>query len=256
MILCLLDIAISVTSVLALIYVLIYIKKAGVSVWKPFGLGVAVMLIGYFGSAFLLLAVDAVTEAATGSTFVEDDITALYLALTTAIILTLMMFLMLKKPLASNRSAYEVLTFGVGIVFPAFLYRTVSVTLSDIAYIVSGADYGTAALLLLSDILGMAGALLEAFLAIVLAYMMGKDKPWKGFFAVLAAMLLSYAGGSVQTAFGWSGIVGYSIGTGLSAAAAVAGIKVWKDLPPIKQKQTSRGFNSNIQWPDKGEDGR
>lgn len=257
MIICLLGITLAIAYIIVFIYSLIYIAKTGTPVWKPFGLGIASMMIGYFGASFLLLALNAVVEASSGYSFIDNSVAPFYLALVTAALISIVMLMMLKKPLRERRSAYEALAFGLGVVAPMLAYKTASVVWSNLAYIISGAGYSASTLLLLEGTLGTAIVLLEALLAILLSYMIFKGKTWTGFLLVLTLELLVYASGSVQTAFGWPNFIGLGTGFAVCAAVTVIDVKVWNRFPPFKREaRTQRGVKSAIHWPDPGEDGR
>jgi hypothetical protein len=250
-------IALAIVFVLGIIFALVYIAKTGVPIWRPLGLGFACMTIGYFGASFLLLAVNAVVESSSGYSFIDDPQAAFYLALTTAVLIACLMFFMLKKPLRERASAYEALVFGLGVAVPTLVYKALGITLTHIAYIASGAGYGTSALLLLDDTLQMAITLCEAYLAVLLAYMIRQGKALPGLAAVLAAELLVYAGGSAQDAFGWSAYIGLSASVAVCAVVVFIDTKVWNSFPPFKRDaRVRRGAGGNIPWPDPGEDGR
>lgn len=257
MLLSLIGIACAVIFFLELIFSLIYIKKTGLPIWKPFGLGIACMGIGYFGAPLLLLLVNAVVEAFSGHSFIQNEGTAFSLALTTGALISCTMFFMLAKPLKTHRSAYEALTFGLGVVAPTLAYKAIGVTISNIVCIASGSDLGVSALLLLEGTLQLALAFAEAALAVLLAYSLNKCKGWSGFVAVLAAQLLLYASAGAQTAFGWSRFAGPALGIVVMAAAVVFDVQIWKRFPsPEGDAQRRRGAIGNIQWPGAEEDGR
>ena len=250
-------IALTIVFILGIVFALVYIAKTGIPIWKPLGLGFISMTIGYFGASFLLLAVNAIVESLSGHSFIDDPQAAFYLSLTTAVLIACLMFLMLKKPLRTRTSAYEALVFGLGIAAPTLVYKALGITLTHIAYIASGADYGACALLVLNGTLQMALALCEAYLAVLLAYMIHKGKAVPGFAAVLAAELLVYAGGSTPDAFGWSAYIGLFTGAVVCAAVVFIDVKVWKSFPPFKRgERARRGTAGSIPWPDRGEDGR
>ncbi len=251
-----LGIALAVALVASAIWMLIYAHKKGVPIGRPFLLGLASMLVGYFGAALLLLVVSGVVGGPEGDAFIEGQAAAFILALTSAALVTLMMFLMLKKPLAGRRSAYETLAFGIGVVLPMLLYRATGVVVASTQYILSGVGYGDAALLLVESVFGLALMLCEAVLALLLAHMLNRGKALVGFFVTLACELAVYAGLGLADAFNAPAFVGPAAGLIVLAGVAVYDARVWTSFPPVNKKPRSRGATKQISWPEPGEDGR
>ena len=251
-----LNIALAVALVASAIWTLIYIRKKGVPVGKPFLLGLASMAAGYFGAALLLLAVSGFAGGPEGDAFIEGKAAAFVLALTSATLVTLAMFFMLKKPLAQRRSAHETLAFGIGVVLPMLVYRAVGVVAAGAQYLLAGVGYGASALLLAESAVGLALMLCEAVLSLLLAHMLNRNRAFMGFLATLACELAVYAGLSLADAFGAPAAVGPAVGLVVLACVAVYDARAWSSFPPVKRQTRSRGTGKNISWPEPGEDGR
>lgn len=251
-----LSIALAVAFVASALWVLVYIHKKGIPAGKPFLLGLASMAAGYFGAALLLLAVGGFIGGPEADAFIEGKAAAFVLALASAAFVTLMMFLMLKKPLAGRRSAFETLAFGIGAVLPMLLYRAVGVAAAGAQYLLSGVGYGATALLLAESAAGLSLMLCEAVLAPLLAYMLNRKRALAGFLVTLACELAVYAGLSLADAFGTPAFAGPAVGLLVLAGVAFFDARVWSEFPPVKKQPRSRGANKSVPWPEPGEDGR
>ncbi len=238
------------------VFALIYLAKKHVPFGKPLLLGSVTMMIGYFGSSFIVLLINAIVEASGGAAFIETDMAYFYLAVTIATVLAVLMTIMLAKPLNGRRSAEETVAFGMGVVIPMVAYRAIGVIWTSIAYIETGADYAASGVLLTNGMFTMAVCFVDAFIAVMLADFINKGRLWTGFAFALTAELLINGAGSVYDAFAWPFIIYPITAVVLSAVMIAYDLRVWKDFPePVSDKKVRRG-KQNIQWPDPGDDGR
>ncbi|HWQ57747.1 MAG TPA: hypothetical protein VN540_01915 [Clostridia bacterium] len=256
MILSCLAIALAAALAAAAAWLLFDIRKKGIAIGMPVLLGLACMAIGYVGASALLLVANAVVSAFASVSFIEHEAAAFYLALTTGALVGLAMFVMLKKPLAQRRSAYETLAFGIGVVLPMLVYKVVDVVLVNVSYILLGAEYGESALLLLNSVVGLALTLPEVFLAVLLASLLNRNKALTGLIVTLACETAVYAAQSVRDAFGAPDFIGPVAGVLALTAVAVYDARAWSSFPPVKKPSRARGSNQKIPWPEPGEDGR
>ncbi len=256
MFLCFLSIALAVSFAVGLACALIYIAKKKIPIAKPLLLGGLAMLAGYFGASLLMLAINALTDAVWGISFVEEAAAYLYLALMSGSFIALMMFFMLKGPLKDRRSAYETLAFGLGVAIPMCAIKAVEIIWTNVSLIASGVDYATAALMLLTGAVNLALCLLEVFVALLLAHMLNEGKTAAGFFIALACEAFVYAALSLKDAFGFPAVIGPALSVAVCAVLAVYVSKVWDRFPPVKRDARVRRGSGDIQWPEPGEDGR
>lgn len=248
MILSILTIVICAFVAIMLIGILHRASKLGIPVGKPLLYGICSMGAGYTVSALILAAVNAIMGNKADALFENPNSYVIFGAATGAAI-AVAMFVVFILPMKKQRSAMEVLIYGVGVSLPLLIYRVLSIIISNIECIKIGAGYDVTLTVFAMSIIAMFTSFLEVFCAIIMASLINRNKKLIGLLTVVVIEIVTYGASSFSESFGWPDYVYYIVMSIACVGTFMYVIKVWRDFPPtIVEKKKPK--TKNIQWPD------